>query len=43
MFHWLRQLTRWIWREYRYYRHDSYVPIRAEWFDSNKHGFDRPL
>lgn len=32
MFHWLRRLTRFFWREYRYYQHDSYVPIRTEWF-----------
>jgi len=41
----LRRFLRWIYREWRYYRHDreQYVPIRAEWYDRNKHGFDRPL
>ena len=43
MFHWLRCTVRWIYREWKYYQHDAYVPIRAAWFDENRHGFDRPL
>lgn len=43
MFHWVRCLIRELYRGWRYYQHDVYVPLQREYFDRNDSGFDRSL
>lgn len=38
MMHWLRRLLRWLWRWWRYYRHDDLIRVKKEWLKGDNGG-----